>query len=133
MCQISIDAGMGSALKAGLKQYQPVCGGVKLDPECGDPETTTRNLHQIVSSSPGRSILAVISSANGQVLIVFKTGETYLATGYSIGSDGPGTAALARFLIEHNNGDWMDDYDWMHRVLINWPPDMAGPVALPSK
>lgn len=131
MCQISIHSGMTEAFKTGCKQYQPLCNGIKLDPECGDPETTTRNLHRIVASSPERSVLAVINSGDGRVLVVFTDGETYLATGYSIGTSGPGTQELARFLVEHNGGDWIEDYDWMLKVLANWPSDMAGPVSLP--
>lgn len=131
MSQIRIDAGMIGAFKEGVSRYQPVYDGINLDAENGDPETTARNLHAIVSSSSERSILSVINRA-GKVLIILKTGESYLATGFSIGSDGPGTAALARFLVDHNDGDWLEDYDWMYKILSSWPADMAGPVALPN-
>jgi hypothetical protein len=108
-----------------------MCNGINLDAEDGDPETTARNLHAIVSSAPERSILSVVN-LNGKVLIILKTGESYLATGFSIGSDGAGTAALARFLVGHNDGDWMENYDWMLKILSSWPADLAGPVALPT-
>jgi hypothetical protein len=132
MSQIRIDNEMLNAFKTGCKQYQPLCDGIKLEPECGDPASTTRNLHNIVSSSPQRSILAILNSGDSGVLIVLKTGETYLATGYSIGSNGPGTVALARFLIEHNDGDWREDFDEMFELLASWPADLAGPVSIPS-
>ena len=128
-----IEGEMVRAFREGVKRYEPVCEGLELEPECGDPATTTRNLHRIVSSSPERSIMAVISSGAGSVLIALKTGESYLATGYSIGSDGPGTAELARFLVEHNDGDWLEDYEWMLKVLSSWPQDLAGPIALPHE
>jgi hypothetical protein len=133
MSNLPIEGEMVRAFQSGVKQYQPVCAGLDLEPECGDPATTTRNLHRVVSSSPERSILAVISSGASSVLIALKTGESYLATGYSIGSEGPGTAELARFLVEHNDGDWREDYDEMFEVLATWPSDMAGPIPLPTE
>jgi hypothetical protein len=132
MCEIPIDAGMAGAFKGGLEQYRPLCDGIKLEPECGDPATTTRNLHSVVSSRPERAIQGVIASgvSDRGILILLKTGESYLATGYSIGTDGPKTAELARFLVDHNDGDLLEEYDEMFELLATWPSDLAGPVPI---
>lgn len=113
---------MVSAFQAGVMEYQPHLPGLALEPETGDPAATTRNLVALVET--GRPILAVIGGSRG-VLIVFMTGETYLATGFA--SDSP---ELARFLVEHSNGQWTADYDEMRSHLRDWPKDLVGPIPL---
>ncbi len=113
------------AFRAGVQTYQPICPGLTLEPETGDPDVTARNLHAIFFSSPKRAILSVIASGQPEwpVLIVLKTGETYLASGFRLASE-----HLARFLVEHNDGDWREDFEEMHGQLKDLPADMAGPV-----
>jgi hypothetical protein len=118
--EIPIESPMLRAFRAG-EAYQPA----GLEPETGDPEATTRNLGKLCED---RAILAVVSSGTPDrgVLIVFKTGEVYFAAGFQLGP------ALARFLVEHTDGDWSGDYDEMLEQLETWP-DMPGPVTLPRE
>jgi hypothetical protein len=122
--KLRIGGGIIEAFQAGVKVYQPLAD-VPLSAETGDPETTARNAHALFQS--GRTILAVISSGvpHQGVLFVFKTGELFLATGFTLTNCEP----LARFLVEHNDGDWTEEYDRMLSHLKAWPTDMAGPIA----
>ena len=121
---------MWDAFQAGTLAHEPFCPEVALESETGDPNVTARNLHSLFYSTPERAILAVI--VNGRdtrpVLIVFKTGEVYSASGFAIGEH---AEDLARFLTEHNDGDWEEDYDKMLDLLRSTPVDVPGPIDLP--
>ncbi len=110
-----------------VKDYQPICQGLTLEHECGDPAVTTRNLRLLARD---RAILAVIADGKRGVLVIFKTGEMYIATGYSIGKDAVGTSELAKFLVEFNDGDLTESYEEMYEELVTWPADLAGPVPI---
>lgn len=118
---------MLDAFRAGVRAYQPVCPGVTLEPETGEPEVTARNLHAVFFSSPKRAILSVIASGRPgwPVLILLKTGEAYLASGFRLGEDD-----LARFLAEHTDGDWEEDFEQIRGQLKDWPADHAGPIEI---
>ena len=88
---------------------------------------TTRNLRLLARD---RAILAVIADGKRGVLVIFKTGEMYIATGYSIGKDAVGTSELAKFLVEFNDGDLTESYEEMYEELVTWPADLAGPVPI---
>lgn len=131
--RISIDSQMLHAFWNGITPYQPVCSGVILAKEIDDPATTTRNLKAIMASQvegASRGILIPINHA-GRVLIVFRSGESYFATGFRVGMHCERVEALARFLLDHNEGDWTDDAEHLLRVLRAHPVDQPGPIWLP--
>jgi hypothetical protein len=94
-----------------------------LEPEDHSIENTLRNLGSI-----GRPILGIIGYC-GRVLLVFKTGEVYFASGFAVGRDCAGASALARYLVEHTDGDWTTQYEEMLEVVTSWEID--GPIYLP--
>ncbi len=130
--ELSLNHPTLDAFRSGVKAYQPVCPGLTLEPETGDPAVTARNLHALFFSSSERRILDVIACGRrpGPVLIVFNSGEVYLAAGFSIGEN---SDDLARFLVEHTGGTIVDDFDAMREYLQAWPTDLAGPVHIPSE
>jgi hypothetical protein len=94
-----------------------------LEPEDQSVDRTLRNLAAI-----DRPILGIIGYC-GRVLMVFKTGEVYYASGFAVGRDCIESAALARYLVDHTDGDWTTQYDEMLEVIVTWTID--GPVPLP--
>jgi len=88
-----------------------------LEPEPRDPAATARNLHAIFFSAPERAILSVIAPGRpGLVLMGAQDGRSLPGQRVRLGSPD-----LARFLIEHNDGDWRQDYDEMAEQLATWP------------
>jgi len=108
--------------------FHPVSPDVTLEalePEVMDPIVTTRNLKLL-----NRSIFGLLNDM-GKILVVFKTGEVFYATGYSIG-ESPSTTHLRDMLISHNEGDWTTDRELLLHCLQGWPVDMHGPIWLPK-
>jgi hypothetical protein len=112
---MSIENEMVRAFRAGVEEYQPVAEGLSLQPE---PGGSVENLRRIAAS--GREILAVLNGK--RVLVVFKTGETYLT------SLPPGPV-LADLLTELNQGDFVD-HDDLVNLFESWPPDLDGPFPI---
>jgi hypothetical protein len=102
------------AFQQGVEEYQPLATGAELLPE---PGNTAENLRRLAAS---RDILAVLNGR--RVLVIFKTGETYLT------SLPPGPE-LADLLTELNQGDFVD-HDEMLRTFETWPTDLAGPLPI---
>jgi hypothetical protein len=79
--------------------YLPVSQDVPLLPETGDPQVSLGNLH--VLDLVAQDMIA----GRGGVLILFASGEQYLATGFRVGG-GPATEKLAKYAAEQHFGDY---------------------------
>jgi hypothetical protein len=112
MKALSIENSMVQAFREQVREYQPTAEGIGLLPE---PGGSIENLRRL-----GRDILAVLNGTH--VLVVFKTGETYLT------SLPPGPE-LADLLTELNQGDFVDR-DELLRTFATWPTDLEGPLPI---
>ena len=95
MTQINIENGMEEAWKAGINGYQPVFRGQALAVECCDPEVSLQNLLKLLDA--GLHPKRFRTNADRSILIEFEEGGSYLATGFSVGDEGVGTAAFAEY------------------------------------
>jgi hypothetical protein len=85
-----------------------------------EPGGSVENLRRLAAS---RGVLAVL---NGErVLVVFKTGETYLT------SLPPGDE-LADLLTELNQGDFVGRGD-LRNLFAAWPREIVGPLPISTR
>lgn len=117
---------MMNAWRKGLNAYLPAMEGFDLETEGGFAEVSLRNLRKIVQS--GRQPVTFYV-AHRNVLVTFRSGETYLATGFAVGYKGVEVAAFAEFASENGFGD--PDFNFAHCVAL--PEDYEGEVLLPLK
>ncbi len=102
--RIEIVSPMLAAFRSGVNTYTPVFDGQELGLEDGDTPATLRNLDKLIG--PDRKIIRFYL-AKGQVLVIFDTGETYLATGFHYGheQDQQKVRQFALFASKHGFGD----------------------------
>ena len=90
------------------ESYQPVFRGQLLEVEGCLPEVSARNLRVIMKEGLTLLVLRVVSG--GDILFIFDSGDTYLATGLGVGTIGAPTIELAKFLAiawEGKTKDWL--------------------------
>lgn len=121
--RIRIDGEMLSAMRAGEDTYTPVVGSEELDLEHGDPVTTVKNLRRLVDM--GRRAIG-FCAGHGNVLIMFDSGESYLATGFSYGHRLDEVQRFAEFASSQGFGDARFLYD----VFSGLPPEYEGPIQI---
>lgn len=119
MMKIDINNPMLAAHRDGIDTYTPVFDGVELEVECGNPAITLRNLEKIIG--PNRQPI-MFHGAHGQVLVIFDSGETYLATGFGYGSTVDEVMRFAEFAAKHEFGDLAV----LQRELITIEQDWVG-------
>jgi hypothetical protein len=104
--EIDIAGPMVAAQRGDVGTYQPVVDGKKLALESGSVQATLSNLNRLTDTSTKKLQRQVVSiyALNGRILVVFDTGESYLATGFSLGSDERETSELALFAVKHKLG-----------------------------
>lgn len=66
-----------------------------MEVEASIPDVSLRNLRTLVEAGLHVAVLMVVEQ--GHVLVVFTTGETYLATGFAVGEESECSAAMAKF------------------------------------
>jgi hypothetical protein len=101
--QIDLESPMKRAFDQGVDAYAPVFRGEALEVEACIPEVSLNNLRRILKG--GLKVSALHAGKNSHTLVVFSTGETYLATGFNVGY--PGDLAclmLAQFASEAGLG-----------------------------
>ncbi len=118
--KIEITNPMVAAHREGIDTYTPVFDGADLEAECGNPAITLRNLSKIVQ--PGREPVAFHAN-HGQVLVIFESGEAYLATGFSYGSMVEEVLRFAEFAAKHGFGN---DLSELRRDLASIDVDWTG-------
>ena len=116
---------MVRAFRDGEDTYQPVFDGQDLQTECGNPVTTLNNLAKLVNGD--RKVVCFYLN-HGHALIVFATGETYLATGFSYGPQQDGVKELAVCAAKHLGCDHKE----LLSILSALPLDFDGPMPLPT-
>lgn len=94
--KIEVESLMRKAAANGLSEYQPIFRGEPLEVEAGEPKASLDNLRKMIKE--GLEVQSVLVVEDANVLVVFKTGETYLATGFDIGDDSVATKSFAEFL-----------------------------------
>ena len=122
---IQVEHAMLRAWLEGISGYQPVFRGQKLEVENGSVEVSLKNLRTIVKSGKLVSSLLVAPSTN--VLVTFLSGETYLATGLSVGHDGIEVKGLAEFASEVGLGNKKAIF----RHISAFPKAYVGPIEFP--
>lgn len=128
--QINVESQMRLAAVGGVDAFQPVFRGEALRVEAGIPEVSLENLRKMLGT--GLKVASMVAVENGHILIVFKTGETYLATGFSIGEDSTGdmmpsdlTKAFAEFAAEAFPGT-LDS--WEEHLTYFYQPGYIGTI-----
>lgn len=92
--QIEVESPMRSVEDA----YQPTFRGEPLEVEASLPEVSLRNLRVLLKA--GLKVVSMLIVENGNILVVFQTGETYLATGFACGEASDLTKFFGQFLSE---------------------------------
>lgn len=108
--KIDIAGPMVGAHRGDTDTYTPVVDGRSLALECHSVESTLANLRHLTDTSSKklqRQVLAIYAF-EGRILIVFDTGEAYLATGFSLGTTERETTELALFAAKHGLGEKRD-------------------------
>ena len=100
--KIRIDGEMLAAMRAGEDTYTPIFGNEELDLERGDSRVTLENLRKITSQ--GRRAIGFYACSQ-HVLVIFDTGETYLATGFGYGNKQEEVQRFADFASSQGFGD----------------------------
>jgi hypothetical protein len=106
--------------------YLPLLNDRTLALECHDVEATLANLRDLTDISSKKLQRRVVSiyAIDGRILIVFDTGETYLATGFSLGSNERETTELALFAARQK----LDEKGECLAVCRSLPANFTGPV-----
>lgn len=120
------------AQRASEDTYTPMVDGKALDCECNSVQITLKNLNELLAAPPGgkgrrRSVVSVYS-VEGNVLIVFDTGETYLATGFRLGSAEEETHQLALFIAKHLYAG--EHADLLFAQCQVQSPTLTGPIKI---
>lgn len=125
--QIETDCPMRRALLDGVNGYTPVFRGETLIPEYSDNDASLKNVRRMLSV--GLKICGLNVGPNGNVLVIFDSGETYLATGFAVGEYSLLVQALAEIAVESGLGKMRD---WM-RYLTTLPSEgmFSGPLQIP--
>lgn len=119
--KIDIASPMVAAFHDGADTYAPICNGEELEVECGSAKITLRNLSKIIN--PNRRVVSFML-AHGQVLIVFNTGESYLATGFGYGHEQEEAHQFALFASKHGFGNHED----LFKHISGIPDNIVGPL-----
>lgn len=118
---IEIESKMRAAARDGVDAYQPTFRGEPLEVEASLPEVSLRNLRKLLKA--GLQVVAMVAVENDHILIAFKTGETYLATGFAIGEPSDLTKAFAQFASEAFPGSRRD---WENQIVNFYQPGFQG-------
>lgn len=121
--KLDISSPMIQAFKRGDDNYTPTFDGVDLELERGDAAVTLRNLDEIVGT---HRPVRVFYLAKGQVLVIFETGETYLATGFGYGHEGDEVFRFALFAAKC--GYYDGNHEELFKTLSRMNPVFYGPL-----
>jgi hypothetical protein len=118
---------MMRAWKQGVGGYTPMFREEPMTPEDGSPGPSLQNLRFMLRAP--LKVQFMFAGPQAQVLVVFTTGETYLATGFGLGHRDLKTKALAQFSHEIGLGSKQDCYDFLSAM----PPDYQGVILVPQQ
>jgi hypothetical protein len=124
--QIEMASPMLLALRNGDDTYQPVIGGLTLEVECGEPEISARNLAKVMDCVGKDRLVLGFFLQHGHVLVIFASGEAYLATGFGYGHEQAQVSHFAAFAHEQGFGA----YTHLFNMLSGLDADYNG--AMPS-
>ncbi len=101
--------------REGAKTYQPD----DLAVESGDPQVSLQNMRRLMASG---LVVRDILVGKGGVLVLFREGEQFYATGFRVGTQNAATEALARMAAEARFGP----YDELLQHYRSMPESYAG-------
>ena len=119
--KIDIESSMQQAARNGLDGYQPIFRDQPLEVEACIPEVSLRNLRVLLKAGLEVSTMTVVEE--GHVLIAFKTGETYLATGFAVGQVSDLTKFFSQFASEAFSGS---QSEWESHIAYFYEPEHQG-------
>ncbi len=122
--KIEVTSPMKLAAEEGMNGYLPTFRGEELAVEMSDPAASLKNLRKLLKA--GLKVLSVTMFEGENVLVVFTTGETYLATGFTVG-EVDDVSFFAQFLSEAGLGKTSE---WLHTLRCYSPEDMAYPFEM---
>ena len=107
--------------REGVQSYQPENSGIPLESEAGEPQPSLRNLRKLLDA--GLAISDIFVRPTG-ALILFSTGEQYLATGLRIAdaANPARTLALVEVAVKAGFGPW----EKLVRMYSNLDADYEG-------
>jgi len=118
MMNVPVISEMLRLFHEGIERYQPSLSGFNLEEETGDPGKSSRNLAKLLE---GHRLVGSITVHKGdRALVLFNTGEAYLALGFGLVSPEK-REAVTRFAAKIGYGEYErlksfydaipDDYD----------------------
>jgi hypothetical protein len=109
--------------REGAKTYQPehLGGGlaVELAIESGDPQVSLENMRRLMATG---LVVRDILVGKGGVLVLFREGEQFYATGFRVGTQNAATEALAQMAAEARFGP----YDELLQHYRSMPASYTG-------
>lgn len=127
---ISITSPMLKAFQEGVPRYTPLFEGKPLEEEQGCSATTIRNLSVLLGA--GLRVASFHVNAGRQVFILFVTGESYLATGFSTGERNDKVAALSKFAARAGFGDAAELFEIYATLPEEWTGELPSPDHEPT-
>ena len=98
--------------------YIPIFQGEEMLPEGALPETSLENLRRLLDA--GLEVRRFVAVPGQNVLVEFKTGEAYLATGFSFGDTGEASTAFAAFAELAGWGSRGELLRWIAALDPDW-------------
>jgi hypothetical protein len=123
---VPLEPRMKQIWEDGTTVYRPIYKGEPLEEENGNPEPSLHNLRKILADKLYVQYMFV--GPHSHIFIVFTTGETYLATGFSIGDHGTKTKAFAQFSSEIKLGTPRECFQFLQAV----EPEYTGVLFFPK-
>lgn len=125
--KIEIASEMIGAFLNGQAAYTPTTGSTQLENENGDTGVTLRNLDLLINEPGCNRIVLGFNLRHGQVLVIFATGETYLATGFAYGSDDDKVREFSIFAEKHGIvRSWKTQFSFLSAI----DKSHAGPMEI---
>lgn len=121
---------MVEAFREGLSRYTPTFKGADLEEEQECPAISSRNLSRLLET--GRRVQTMLVNTQRQVLVVFHTGETYLATGFTVGKKGDEVATFAKFAAKAGYGDATELFETYANIPESWLGELPSPDHEPN-
>lgn len=123
--KIEIQSPMRAAMFESIDAYRPTFRGKCLDVEASIPAVSLKNLNVLLDA--GLEVCG-LESGPGGVLVTFRSGETYLATGFAVNQTGEAVHLLIQFAVKACPGR---REDWQAYLMKLLPDGYTGTIDIP--